>query len=207
VGGGGRLRLAAARRAQAGATRPRYQDLSRLAIAQEDRPALSAFPDAYIATADDDLFYPRDWLESMVRKMSGAIVTRKARNPFWQGDRYAPITQWPLDGPDGQLSFLSGAGVIFPPRSLHPDTCDFAAFSRLAPTCDDIWMTWQAARMGSRSQRLGKEPRLIGWERTTANSLSVQNFGADFESTQHDDLVANLVREYGPLHALHALHN
>lgn len=177
-------------------TCPDWRSLKKIA------PVVQAFPDAFIATADDDLYYPRDWLKSMIAAFDGSIVARKARNPLWCGDHYAPISKWPLDGANGILSMLSGAGVIFPPKSLHPDVADYASFARLSPTCDDIWMTWQAARVCSTIKRAGQDPSLISWERTTANSLTVENFGANFDNPVHDSMVANLVREYGPLHAL-----
>lgn len=177
-------------------TCPDWRSLKKIA------PTLLAFPGSYIATADDDLYYPRDWLEQMVALMSDRIVTRNARTPIWRGASYAPIREWPMAGPDGLNIFLTGAGVLFPPDSLHPDVTNYALFDRIAPTCDDTWISWHAARAGSSAIRFPKPPDVISWERTTAGSLRVQNFGANFESSRQDEIIAAMVREYGPLHDL-----
>ena len=175
---------------------PQWRSLKKIA------PALINYPGAYIVTADDDLHYSGDWLEQLIKAFDGRIVARAARNPLWCDDHYLPVPSWPVEGPDGQLYCLSGAGVLYPPGSLHPDVIDYDRFARLTPTCDDIWLAWQAARAGSNSNRAGPPMPLVSWERTTANSLSHINYGADFEGSGHDQLVANLVREYGPLHCL-----
>lgn len=165
-------------------------------------PALLAFPNAAIVTADDDLFYPRHWLKNLVAETNYAIVTYRALDPRWEGDHYASLRYWSGRTKKGLLASMSGSGTLFPPGALHPDVTNFELFAQLAPTCDDIWMAWHAARNGTETFNIADPTNVIAWENTIENSLSVENHGAFYEGGVHDALVKRMVAHYGPLHQL-----
>ena len=60
-------------------------------------PALEAFPEAFIVTADDDLYYPRDWLTNLV---SGVVPNEKviaclrAHKPEMRHGTFGPYSSW-----------------------------------------------------------------------------------------------------------------
>ncbi|HET7596698.1 MAG TPA: hypothetical protein VFK15_07180 [Burkholderiales bacterium] len=125
-------------------------------------PALEAAPDAFIATADDDLYYPRNWLESLVSGFDGrSIICRRAN--------YAgSLTLARASEPRSDIIPSSGAGVLFPPHSLNPKVTDRVAFLSRYPTDDDRWY-FEMAQRPIRKVNAPKNP--IAWRGTQECSL------------------------------------
>lgn len=176
-------------------------------------PAVEQFPDSYIVTADDDLYYARDWLEILLSSVgtgTSDVVARIVHRPSFDGERMRSFKVWPLNvtddqahAPSSDLFCGSGAGALFPPGSLHPDLVCRDLFERLTPNCDDSWITWMIHRKGTKIRRaVGPRRNLMAWLRTVRGSLAVDNFTAAGEGVQMDRYIANLSEHFGPLHRL-----
>ena len=164
-------------------------------------PALEMFPQAFIATADDDVLYPRDWLEALCANQGhdgGRVIGchRAHRIPRPEGGRLRPYREWHWDVADSasrqpsvDLVPTGVGGILYPPRSLHPATTDDAAFLRLCPDADDLWFYWMARRAGSRHCRVGSGFRMLHLPGTIENGL--------FATGANDPQIANLSSEYG----------
>lgn len=137
-------------------------------------PALAAFPDAVIVTADDDVFYPPEWLAELVRAYQPAqptIVCHRAHRLSFESDgSIAPYRSWTWDvqdeaarRPSTDLLPTGVAGVLYPPASLSPDVLDVAAFMKLAPSNDDLWFYWMARKRGTRVRKVGGVFALECW--------------------------------------------
>ena len=112
-------------------------------------PALREFPNDIIVTADDDLYYQRDWLESLYneyKKNPNFIYTRRAcgvniKNntisikPHYANNNYKPTYLNQLMG---------GEGTLYQPNSLHHDVLNTEQIKSLIPTHDDIYF-WTMA--------------------------------------------------------------
>ncbi|WP_404400724.1 hypothetical protein LG288_11610 [Idiomarina seosinensis] len=142
-------------------------------------PALTAFPDAFHVTADDDIYYRPDWLSTMVAGFSGdyrEILCWRAHYLATRPDgQPKPYRKWypktEVRGPDPRLFFTSGAGVLFPPGSLPSTATDLSLALRLAPYADDLWWYTMARLNQSRITRVGNNPALINWPDSKAGSL------------------------------------
>lgn len=121
-------------------------------------PALETWPDAVLVTADDDVFYPRDWLQSLLeahRAHPGEIIARRIRHI--RMDSFGiplPYATWPVNDTCGDNpSFLhlptGCGGVLYPPGALHPNVTRENIFLRVAPTVDDLWFWTMAVRQGT----------------------------------------------------------
>lgn len=162
-------------------------------------PALDAFPGAFIATADDDTFYPRRWLQSLVQSYSPAerhipsgrvhrIVTDKDGAPAAYGAWRHEIQ----DDTPSPLNFATGVGgSLFPPRSLHPDAVRSDLFLRLCPTSDDAWLYWMARRAGWVFKPARPAFRYRSWPGTQTCALRLRNAGPWGDN---DRQIANLQR-------------
>jgi hypothetical protein len=139
-------------------------------------PALKEFPTAFIATADDDVYYPRDWLATLVSGSEPGVITcRRAHKPM-----PGPYSAWQWEiitnGEVRDDLFPTGCGgVLYPPNSLAPETCNVEAFTSLAPTADDVWLYCMAKRAGSLHRQVGGRFPLITWNGTQENSLQHHN--------------------------------
>lgn len=115
-------------------------------------PSLEAFPDDIIVTADDDIWYPPEWLErlydsylkepTLIHAHRVLQVTSTDGNISkyidWGTQIFAPQEPsycWHLTGT---------GGVLYPPHCLYKDVCDREKFLSMAPSVDDIWF-WAMA--------------------------------------------------------------
>jgi hypothetical protein len=111
-------------------------------------PALRAYPQALIATADDDVFYHPTWLQQLyeahLRQPEYVHCHRAHRITFDADGRVRPYTRWDelapgFQGPSMHLLATGVGGVLYHARLLHPDiTCE-ARFLQLCPKSDDLW--------------------------------------------------------------------
>ncbi|MDR0868362.1 MAG: hypothetical protein LBP75_07820 [Planctomycetota bacterium] len=118
-------------------------------------PALREFPDDILITADDDTYYPRDWLSRLKAGYAqnptkiwchrAHIITLDEQRQIrsynrWQGCAALPNT------PSGLVFPTGVGGVLYPPHSLHPLITAEKEFLTLAPTADDVW-SWAMAKL------------------------------------------------------------
>lgn len=115
-------------------------------------PSLREYPNDIIVTADDDLYYPEDWLESLYEdylKYPNCIISNRSRKIVLdEYDNLEDYSKWYLLESGSEPSFLNfstnGAGTLFPPNSLNKTILDSDLFSELCPSGDDIWI-WAMA--------------------------------------------------------------
>jgi len=125
-------------------------------------PALEIFPNDYIITADDDVFYPEDWFEMLItehKKNPQSIVCHRAHGiKMTASGKLCNYMDWyhQIDNnyPDiKQNNFkifpVGIGGTLFPPNCFHSDVQNKNLFMKLAPNADDIWF-WAMAVLNSK---------------------------------------------------------
>lgn len=102
-----------------------------------------------IVTADDDMFYPKDWLKILYDSYQAEpqyIHCHRAHLMVKAPDgKLKKYRDWKLRSPGIQgpspLLFPTGiGGVLYPPGFLHKEVFNEAVFMRICPTGDDIWL-------------------------------------------------------------------
>ena len=117
-------------------------------------PALKAYPDDIIVTADDDAYYAEDWLEKLYRSYETAedtlIHCHRITRMYKVDGEWRHLTSSRLLYPcPSYLHKLVGlGGVLYPPHVFHKDILDEKKFMELAPTNDDVWFWLMAALNG-----------------------------------------------------------
>lgn len=118
--------------------------------------ALLEYPEDIIVTADDDIFYPADWLDKLVQAWqdnpeANDIVAH--RTHLLQIDKNGdPLSyrNWKKETgttAPSYRNFLTGVGgVLYPPLCFHPDVVDMDTAMKLTPYNDDIWFYAMALR-------------------------------------------------------------
>lgn len=155
-------------------------------------PVLEQHPDATVVTADDDLYYPVDWLKDLVeiaRRDPKVIVCHRAHKPAYDLDgRLKPYRQWSWNVPHARHEpclFPTGVGgVLYPPGILHPDAVDRAAFTALAPHADDAWLFFMGRLAGARYTKTPHDFHLVTWLGSQTTSLMQHNVDGDGNDLQ-----------------------
>lgn len=112
-------------------------------------PTLIEYPNNIIVTADDDLYYPTNWLESLyksylkypkdihchlitrITKENGRLLSIPRKKEYINSSSYSN-------------KILGGSGTLYPPKSLSSEVINSEKFMKISPTSDDIWF-WAMA--------------------------------------------------------------
>lgn len=107
------------------------------------------FPDKLIVTYDDDIIYPEDSLEKLLkmhRQHPNAIICNRGREIAIENGSVAPYRYWKVSGrvpagvPTYRVMASTGAGTLYPPHCMPEETFDIEKIRALALTADDLWM-------------------------------------------------------------------
>lgn len=163
-------------------------------------PALDAFPDAFICTADDDTYYWPTWLEELVdgydhrdptvtcHRAHGLVVDARGQlKPYAQWQRHVR--------PRGKAMHLFPTGcmgVLYPPGTLAHTADDRAAAFERCPLADDVWLYWIGQRNGTHYKTVGRRRRQISWPGSQRVSLWSYNVNGG-----NDRQIRNIAEKYG----------
>lgn len=166
-------------------------------------PALLAYPDATIVTADDDVYYGPTWLEQLVQlaeREGGAIIVHRAHLARVDDDgRLSRYLDWEMEtsrttSEFPHLLFPTGCGgALYPPRSLSALATDSDLFLRLAPDADDVWLFWMARLAQTPIRRVAGDFKLIYWE----GSQKVGLYHANMLGGNNDRQIAKMHAHFG----------
>lgn len=142
-------------------------------------PTLQQYPDSFIVTADDDVYYWPTWLDELLREYRGGneVIGHRAHRIRLGGDGYPlPYLEWELETTNmssSPLNFLTGVGGIFyPPYIFHPDVLKVDLFEKLCPRADDVWLYWMTRLNGARLRLVAaKKRRLHCWPSSQKQAL------------------------------------
>ncbi|ABM09016.1 conserved hypothetical protein [Paenarthrobacter aurescens TC1] len=145
-----------------------------------------------LALADDDLMYPRRWLEILLRESGHAheIPAYRAHRIKTDAGRItiANYNSW-TPAPPGSAShanFLTGgAGVLLPPRLQSAIRDAGTSFREVAPRADDIWLNALAIRNGFRRRVVDAAGQhLTVYPRSQEQALHNENVSEGKNDTQ-----------------------
>ena len=111
--------------------------------------AVKDFPDGVIVTADDDLYYPKDWLESLYKsylRYPHAISARRVhRIALDRNGNLKKYNHWThqyrtCKEPSRSLIATGGSGKLYPPHMLSDELTNDKVFMKVCPNADDIWI-------------------------------------------------------------------
>ena len=145
-------------------------------------PAIKEFPDDIIVTADDDIYYEEDWLESLYdahKKYPDSLIAQRVRRLRVEGDKIKVMPNkkfmdWDLSTPEYYNQLLGGTGCLYPPHSLYNDIMDCEKALKLLPTNDDIYF-WAMAVLNHTKIGVAKGFRGDLYQMTLNSSLSTEN--------------------------------
>lgn len=135
-----------------------------------------------LATADDDVLYPRYWLQDLLSahgRMPDVIHCYRAHRVGLQESGLAAYRTWlPCeDTRPSLLNFATGvSGVIYPARFQRWLREQGRGFDTCCPRADDIWLHVNAVRCGMPIAQLHNEPvHFVGAPGTRQGALHRHN--------------------------------
>ena len=164
-------------------------------------PALAQFPSAYIATADDDVFYPANWLEGLIAACSPLqrqIVCYRAHGMTFRHGVPEAYGQWDYEANafDGTVLVPTGvAGILYAPHALPATAGDAETFMAICPKADDIWFAWMGHLAGSEYVKIGKSHTPHSWRGSQKTGLHVHNVMGGGNDRQ----IAAMVARFGTI--------
>ena len=121
------------------------------------------FKDSIIVTADDDIYYPKNWLKNLYLSYISNpedIHVHRSHKVFLTNDfKISPYENWQKHVKEEKASydnFLTGVGgVLYPPMCFSNEVTREDIFLKCAPIADDIWL-WVMALVHNRKIRVVK---------------------------------------------------
>lgn len=163
--------------------------------------ALQEFPNDLVVLADDDMFYPRDTIQKLMRMHKKwpediCCITSQVMEPAfcavpskWRNPHLVEV----LEHSD-KIQAYTGSGTLIPPGALPGDIFRTDIFQELCPHADDLWIAFHAHRSGIKLTTLKKwRPFPITIYGTSEGSLYYING----EGNQNDVQWQNLLDYYG----------
>lgn len=155
--------------------------------------AMQDFPNDNIITVDDDIFYPTDFIESLInchKKNPKAIIANWAKKILPNKEFYK---EWP-DAKPGEESIymlpIGVGGVLYPPHCLYSDFCNKNIFINNCFKADDIWLSCMSI--------LNKTPKVINSYHFSHLPIFIKNNITllDTNRTENQGQVDNLKNHY-----------
>ncbi|GAA4080539.1 glycosyl transferase [Flavobacterium cheonanense] len=152
--------------------------------------ALEEFPNDYIITLDDDLYYEKDLILNLVAlksKYPNCVPTNRAHKLKINFGKVEPYKKWLHNSIDKKPSNLivqtGGYGTLYSKSDLYKDFNDIEKIKELAPQADDLWMKIMVL-LGSKklvtNSKYNKDPLVVkGTQSVKLVTQNVINGGND----------------------------
>lgn len=164
-------------------------------------PALRDYPDAFIITADDDVYYRRNWIRPLTQAYKGngkEIICHRAHVIKLDGNGMPrAYSDWDFNI-DREITsdhvFPTGTGgVLYPPHVFDSEVTDTKTFLDICPTADDIWLYFLARKAGAIWTKIGARQWFPKWEGSQESALNYINL----HDGGNDRQMRNMLERYG----------
>ena len=167
-------------------------------------PALQEFTDAVIVTADDDVYYPRNWFEKMFfchnENPNDIIAHRGTRILFDKKGNILPYCLWDERSFYGEsfLNFFTGCGgVLYPPHCLHTDIFDYEKIKKIAPHGDDLYIWAMALLKGTKIYAVPNGyQEVIDLIPDKVNNTHLCNLNCAAKDNENDKAIHAIIQKY-----------
>lgn len=146
---------------------------------------MKEFPNENIITFDDDIYYPNNILEQLVKthlRYPSEIISNRVHKMVFSNDKtILPYKKWKHNfkgilKPSNLLVPTGVAGVLYPPNVLDEIVFDKDLIKKLCHNADDLWLKFTAFKKGTKTvtnKYFNKDLITIG--KTHENSLIKTN--------------------------------
>ena len=166
-------------------------------------PAIIEYPESYILTADDDIFYNATWASQILKHSipddKRILCHRAHRIAFDDDDNIKPYSQWKwcIGGEvihSGVDIFFTGVGgVLYPPAAIPAEDINPKFFLTLCERADDIWLYFMTIKNKYTPTKIPSDQLEYTWRSSQEVALKHDNV----DSRRNDEYIRKLVKIYG----------
>lgn len=112
--------------------------------------AMKEFPTSLIVTIDDDLLYPSELIENLIKMHNHfpqAVIASRVHEIYLDSyGKVLPYRKWGWesdavqDAPSFKYLATGCGGILYPPETLAPDMLNIDLIQKLALQADDLWL-------------------------------------------------------------------
>lgn len=161
------------------------------------------YPDSIIVTADDDIYYRKNWLRKLYHSYiahTEDIHVHRAHRILINNGSILPYEQWNKHTNEETArydNFLTGVGgVLYPPNCFTKEVLREDIFLKYAPNADDIWF-WVMALTNNRKIRVVKNHYKNLILTDFIRHFSKNNLYSKNRNGGNDKQLKNLMKFYG----------
>lgn len=161
-------------------------------------------PDAIVITVDDDVIYPEDTVEKLLKmhqKFPDVVICNQGRLIKFFGDEFAPYAEWTVNIPRDMnypsywILPIGEGGVLYPSNSMDKEVFNKENIISMAFTADDLWLKFMCVKYGTKSMMtsdIQRAPCEVNVKEIHDIGLNKQNvFGGN-----NDKVIMNLKLNY-----------
>lgn len=168
-------------------------------------PTLNRFPKSCIVTADDDIYYEKDWLRLLFeghKHNPNDVCCHLIHRITYQNGIIKSYQNWKQHFKTyiaDKSNFLLGVGgVLYPPDVFYKDILNEELFMSLTPYADDIWFYFMVVLNNKNIRRINNplaNLRFVNPYReygiTSGTTLMQQNVGENKNDIQFKNVLAH----------------
>ena len=160
-------------------------------------PPLKENDDRFIATFDDDIIYPDNSLEALIKKSKefpNCVIANRVHKIKLKNYLPDEYNSWEKNFTgDNDLNFFTGAGgVLYPPKCFHKNILDEKSIMELCPSNDDIWLNWMVKLNNHKIKYSGINKEFI-MIKVIKSGLFKKNVKQNFNDVQ----IKRIIERYG----------
>lgn len=171
-------------------------------------PTLCKYSDKYIVTADDDIFYEKDWLKKLWCThlcYPADKITHIAHTVSFGSDGILlPYNKWRHNvhaATCGKMYFPTGVGgTLYPPTPVPECFLDENLYMKLAPNADDVWFYFMGILSGQNTRIVRQQCNRLKYvdiyKEYGLNGKSTLQF-VNVEQNQNDIQIRNVMNYFG----------
>jgi len=154
-------------------------------------------PEAIVVTVDDDIIYPEDMLEKLLKAHKiypNCIVANRVHRMKFNNNGPLPYSKWDTKicksaKPDLALCPTGCGGVLYPPHSLDQRVFDKKVFKNICIYADDLWLKCMSFMKGTQIVLSESDiPEIIDVIGNKKNGLAKVNVEQDLNTTQLNNI-------------------
>lgn len=165
-------------------------------------PTLLANKNSNIITIDDDILYPIDFIDLLVReskKYPNVIISNLAHKIELSETSIKPYNCWDLYTKDERASMnifpVGAGGVYYPSGCFNAEVVNEDVFMKFAPKADDIWFKLMTSISGCKSKKVsdqrGFNDRFIPLSNSQDIALYHENVEEGLNNKQINDILSH----------------